>query len=124
MRGGEKTCWKTLRLQAPGDAGARAVSRSDRLAALYRFQNGEAPAGLVLVDPRHEAVVTDPADVDWTHFPLVDALEAVSRDEIARLRTLLSSPPSAAASSRPATPPLGLVWGVDLLSPRAPSTEA
>lgn len=87
MDSGSKACWKTVRLVTPA---SDVMSRPARLAALYRFQNGEAPADLRIFDPQRQAVVTDPGDVDWTSFPVVDALEAVSREELQRLRSLLA----------------------------------
>ena len=140
MRCGEKALWKTILLQAPGEAASGAcgtngaaaatapnMSRAERLAALYRFQNGEAPPGGHFYDPQHQAEVTDPGQIDWTHFPMIDALEAVTRDELQRLRSLLHAEATfvSASASAPAsapTPPNGLVWGVDLR--RAPFTEA
>jgi hypothetical protein len=89
MRSGGKACWKTILLETPGGGGDAELSRPERLAALYRFQNGEAPVDVRLIDPHRQAVVTDPGDIDWTHFPVVDALEAVTRDELNRLRSLL-----------------------------------
>jgi hypothetical protein len=115
MLSGGKACWKTILLEGPGPA-VNGPRGADRLAALYRFQNGEAPAGLRFVDPRRQAAVTDPAEIDWTHFPVLDALEAVTRDELHRLRALLSP-------EHTPTPPNGMVWGVDLRR-AAPPTDA
>jgi hypothetical protein len=125
MRSGDKALWKSMLLRAPGEAASADVPRAERLAALYRFQNGEAPAGRHFYDPDLKAVVTDPGQVDWTAFPVIDALEAVTRDELHRLRALLRAEPGRAElGSKPATPtpPNGLVWGVDLRC--APTTEA
>lgn len=108
MRSGGKACWKTILFEGGGAHVGGELSRPERLAALYRFQNGEAPGDVRLVDPQRKAVVTDPAEIDWTHFPVVDALEAVTREELHRLRSLLH------AEQHPPTPPQGLVWGVDL----------
>jgi len=121
MRSGDKALWKSMLLQAPGEAVSMDVSRTERLAALYRFQNGEAPAGRHFYDPDLKAVVTDPGQVDWTAFPVIDALEAVTRDELQRLRSLLRAEPASVGTATP-TPPNGLVWGVDLRC--APTTEA
>jgi len=123
MRSGGKACWKTILLEGPGQ-GAEEPHRQVRLAALYRFQNGEAPAGLRFVDPSRAAAVTDPAEIDWTHFPVLDALEAVTRDELRRLRALLSAEATPTPSPAPAfTPSPPVAWGVD---PRraAPPTDA
>lgn len=88
VRGG-KACWRTILLEAQRSGSERELSRHERLAALYRFQNGEAPVDVRLIDPQRQAEVTDPGEIDWTHFPVVDALEAVTRDELNRLRSLL-----------------------------------
>ncbi|APR87750.1 hypothetical protein A7982_13099 [Minicystis rosea] len=101
---------------------------------LYRFQNGEEPRDVRLVDPLREVVVTDPGEIDWTHFPVIDALEAVTRDELRQLRSLLQADglhtdglhtdglrADAAPSPAPPTPPFGISWGLELL--RAPLQE-
>jgi hypothetical protein len=94
MNGGGKTWWKAIQVHDPG--GGRALEASERLAALYRFQNGEVLAGYRFTaglrsmgEPPLAAVVTDPADVDWEAFPILAALEAVTCDELRRLRALL-----------------------------------
>lgn len=125
MRGGEKTCWRAIQLEAPTTSvGELSPSRQERLAALYRFQNGQQPTDVRFVHVGEHASgtreVTDPAQIDWTHFPVIDAMEAVTRDELRRLRSLLraDAPSEAGAASAPGglspTPPNGLVWGVDL----------
>lgn len=116
--GGEKACWKTVLLEAPetSPSALPELSRHERLAALYRFQNGQPLADLRLVDPARRAELTDPAQIDWTHFPVVDALEAVTRDELRRLRSLLRA--EASSAGRAPTPPNGMVWGVDLRNPQ------
>jgi hypothetical protein len=121
MRGGEKTCWRSIRFEAHGERASEPwPSRQERLAALYRFQMGQALSDVRLVDAGGTREVTDPAQIDWTHFPVLDALEAVTRDELHRLRSLLrtdtvSAPAGQAAqASASLTPPNGLVWGVDL----------
>lgn len=94
MRSGSKACWRNIRLEdAGGGEGVERVERSrhELLAALYRFQNGEALTDLRLVDPHAREVVTDPAQIDWAQFPELSALEAVTRDELHRLRALLAS---------------------------------
>ena len=123
MRSGDKAPWKTMLLQTPGAARVACsdVPRAERLAALYRFQNGEASAGRRFYDPDLQAEVTDPGQVDWTHFPVIDALEAVTRDELQRLRSLLRADAVSGPGPTP-TPPNGLVWGIDLRC--APSAEA
>lgn len=113
MRSGGKACWKTILLETPGGGGDVELSRPERLAALYRFQNGEAMADVRLIDPNRQAEVTDPGEIDWTHFPVVDAIEAVTRDELKRLRSLLHADRHPAEPAPP-TPPHGLVWGLDL----------
>jgi hypothetical protein len=120
------TSWRSIeaRPTEPGEGdGATGVSRSRWLAALHRLQNGEALGGLQLVDSAC-APVTDPASVDWTGFPVLEALEAVSRDELRRLRSLLDETPlpcTTPVREDGFTPPGGLVWGLDLR--RAPSSE-
>ncbi|MFT3765584.1 MAG: hypothetical protein QM820_08730 [Minicystis sp.] len=113
MRSGGKACWRTILLETPHDGGAGELSRPERLAALYRFQNGESPRDLRLVDPQRQAVVTDPAEIDWTSFPVIDALEAVTRDELQRLRSLLRAE-AGPSPARPPTPPFGMSFGIDL----------
>lgn len=124
MHRGDKALWKTMLLETPGPGASGDVSRAERLAALYRFQNGEAPSGRHFYDPALQSEVTDPGQVDWTHFPVIDALEAVTRDELQRLRALLRADAVATPGGEPArpTPPHGLVWGLDLRV--APATEA
>ena len=99
MSGGTRTNWRALRVVG------LTAGRSERLAALYRFQNGEASPDLALafVDGANEVFVTDPAEVDWSGFPLIDALEAVAADEIRRLRNLFGAggPASVRRVSRP-----------------------
>jgi hypothetical protein len=137
MHGGGTAGWKTVlfesaRLEpsvpgksAPAPSGLSRLtelSRPERLALLYRFQNGEAPLELRLVDPVREAVITAPAEIDWSHFPVLEALEAVTRDELHRLRTLLR-----ADTTPTPTPTSGLLWGVDLRQgslPGGPISEA
>lgn len=95
MRSGGKACWRTIQLEIAGGELPGDLSRAERLAALYRFQNGEAPPELRLFDPHAREVVTDPAQIDWAQFPLVSALEAVGHDELSRLRALLRADSSA-----------------------------
>lgn len=112
MRSGGKACWRTLLLESPGD-GEGTLSRHERLAVLYRFQNGETPRHVRLVDPQRKAVVTDPAEIDWTHFPVLDALEAVTRDELRQLRCLLHTD-GTPSPAPPPTPPFGMSWGIEI----------
>src|SRR5215218_1223044 len=58
MNGGPLTHWKAIRVEG-------AAGRAARLASLYRFQNGDLPDGVELVDEEHDAVVTDPDAIDW-----------------------------------------------------------
>jgi len=102
MRSGGKACWKSVLLQTNGDG-----ADGERLAALYRFQSGQPSPDVRIIDPWRQSEVTDPADVDWTNFPVVDALEAVTRDELHRLRSLLR------ADAPPAVPD-GLGWGFEV----------
>ena len=122
MRSPGKACWRTIVFQTAEGERCCALPRPEQLAALYRFQNGEALVGVQPVDPRCGALLGDPAEIDWTGFPVVDALEAVMSDELSRLRSLLHT------DAAP-TPRHGLVWGVDLRgapdsTPLPPSSEA
>lgn len=115
MRRGGKPSWKILLLRPTSASGCGELSRSEWLAALYRFQNAEAPSDLCVVDPMRDVVVTDAAEVDWTHFPVVEALEAITYDELRRLRSLLSTDcASPAPVSAFPTLPNGLVWPIGL----------
>ena len=113
IRGG-KTCWKAIhvrrQLQGPGVGRdeLRALDAAERLAALYRFQNGD-------VSPDHGFVsrgveVTDPGDVDWETFPILAALEAVTRDELCRLRRILRSDPANRVDEEPPAPTSSGTW--------------
>ncbi len=89
MQGAGKTSWKRLSVHG--------ADRGERLAALYRFQNREAcldhaPA-LIVADQDGDAarLINDPADVDWSGFPVIQAIEAVTHEELCRLRSLLSA---------------------------------
>ena len=107
-----RTHWKALQVFGPGLGGPelRKLDATERLVALYRFQNGEAPAEQCFFVPVDEAPgsargrsklgdapkllrngVTDPADVDWENFPVLAALEAVTCDELRRFRGLLNA---------------------------------
>ncbi len=88
MNGGGKTSWKKVQVHSTGRGELRAEGR---LAALYRFQNGEPQAALCFIDGPRDARVTDPAEIDWSAFPLIHALEAVTHEELSRLRSLLES---------------------------------
>lgn len=90
MNCGGKTCWKSIHVEGPSGGGA--LDATERLAALYRFQNGERTGDLRFVRGGLDGQVTDPAEVDWDTFPVLAALEAVTRDEIRRLRTLGAEP--------------------------------
>jgi hypothetical protein len=124
MTHGGKTCWKALRVRGPTGAGRsdrHELHGSERLVALYRFQNGEgadhAFGCSIGGDGRREVVVTDPGQVDWDSFPLVAALEAVTHDELSRLRSLLRSPSSHdvdAGGSAPQTRVPDGSWGLGI----------
>jgi hypothetical protein len=95
----------------------------ERLAALYRFQNGERwpdHCPLLLIDAG-DAELTDPAQIDWENFPVLAALEAVTRDELRRLRRLLRTDSAAMTTSsnasgslydEPTPPSHGTAWGL------------
>ncbi len=117
MSRGGQTRWKAVRVFAPGGGHGereRELGAAERLAALYRFQSGDAAADqrfVVGVEASREAPLTDPAEVDWSGFPVLAALEAVTHDELRRLRRLLRSdwialnPVPPGPPSRPATVP-------------------
>ena len=115
-----KTSWKAIRVRRPGAVDLlRDVDAAERLAALYRFQNGDAGSDHAFLrsSPEHaEAHVTDPAEVDWETFPVLAALEAVTRDELRRLRRLLRA--DAANLWDEPTPPHGSGLGGEV-EPRA-----
>jgi hypothetical protein len=110
MNGRAKTCWRAIEARPTGSDDCVGVPRGLRLAALYRLQNGEALGGLRLVDPVRAVPMTDPADIDWTGFPVLEALEAVARDELRLLRNLLDETPPAHPVERPRED----MWGIDL----------
>ena len=116
MNRGGKTCWKAIQVQ--GKSGGRPLDAVERLAALYRFQTGEGSTDLRFVrgGPLAKAEVTDPADVDWDAFPVLAALEAVTWDELRRLRSLLRSDGVGTLADEP-TPQ---AWGLDLGKPVSP----
>jgi hypothetical protein len=86
MNGGGKTSWKKVQVHGSGRGELRA---EERLAALYRFQNREPQADLCFIDAPRDARVADPAEIDWSSFPLIHALEAVTHEELRLLRSLL-----------------------------------
>jgi hypothetical protein len=108
MNRGGKTIWKAIRVRGPGDAGE--LVAAERLAALYHFQNGERAPGHCFIDALREAEVTDPAEVDWSSFPVLAALEAVTCDELRRLRLLLRG----SAADAQAAPSRSSAWGLDV----------
>ena len=96
IRGG-KTSWRTLSVQRTGEGQAGHLDGAERLAALYRFQNGDVGgdhAFISLGEGRARVEVDSPADVDWDTFPVLAALEAVTRDELRRLRHVLRADPA------------------------------
>jgi hypothetical protein len=90
MTRGGKTCWKAIRVLGAGAEGRRELIAAERLAALYRFQNGDASPGHRFLDGHREAELHHPDQVDWATFPVLAALEAVTYDELRRLRMLLT----------------------------------
>jgi hypothetical protein len=120
-----KICWKAIRVQGPG-AGRdelRELTASERLAALYRFQNGEVSADHCFVSAAG-VEVTGPGDVDWDTFPVLAALEAVSRDELRRLRHILRSDPANLVDEEPAPPTSSGTWALPGFGKPATSREA
>jgi hypothetical protein len=125
MSRGGKACWKAIRVYGPhgpgGAHGLRELGATERLVALYRFHSGERPTDhRFLLEGGREPDLTDAAAVDWEAFPMLAALEAVSCDELGRLRRLLrtdwiaASPVPPAPASRPiADEPAR--WGFDLV---------
>jgi len=122
--------WKAVRVLGTGastDAAQPAqLVGNERLAALYRFQSaGRSPGHrFYAADVKRETEIVEPDQVDWSGFPVIAALEAVTYDELRRLRMLLTesgeyeTPKARAqATAHPPTPPhgiAGLVGGVDL----------
>jgi hypothetical protein len=95
-----------IQVRAAGGLRTGDLPRHERLAALYRFHNGEAPAEVRFFAV--DTALTDPDAIDWTTFPMLDALEAVTRDELARLRALV--PEGAPPPSRRGVSAWGLGW--------------
>jgi len=104
---------------SPRAHGCPELAGAERLAALYRLQTGEPGAvdGFAyFVHGRCDAPVTDPGQVDWDRFPVLAALEAVTTDELRRLREILADsdddttvPPYSRVQEK--TPPCGLELG-------------
>ena len=86
--------WKAVRVLAAGPSpDASPQAGPERLAALYRFQSvGRSPghAFFVTADGKRDLEIDRPDQVDWTGFPVIAALEAVTYDELRRLRLLLT----------------------------------
>jgi len=122
MRGG-KTCWKAIRVHGPGRHELRELEAAERLAALYRFQTGEVPADHCftrMVDGRSGVEVKDPAEIDWDTFPVLAALEAITRDELRRLRHILRAdndggPPP--IEEEPLAPTSSGTWALPVFGP-------
>jgi len=125
--------WKAVRVLGTGPSSdASPLAGPERLAALYRFQSvGRSPgaAFFVTADGKRDLEIDHPDQVDWTGFPVIAALEAVTYDELRRLRLLLTesgeyektSSSVQASASRPPTPPHGLALGADLRRGAIPS---
>jgi hypothetical protein len=111
IRGG-KTSWRALTVQRTGEGQGGHLDGSERLAALYRFQNGDAGGdhAFVLGEGRARVEVDSPADVDWDAFPVLAALEAVTRDELRRLRSILRSDPANRVDEDPPAPTSSGTW--------------
>jgi hypothetical protein len=98
MSRGGKSSWKTLRVHGSDRS---ELGASERLAALYRFQNRETLADVRFVDEAEQATITDPEQIDWATFPVILALEAVTREELQRLHSLFH--PDAQLGRAPST---------------------
>jgi hypothetical protein len=112
IRGG-KTSWRGLEVRRTGEGQVGHLDGGERLAALYRFQNGEAVGDHVFVasgEGRARVEVKNPADVEWDTFPVLAALEAVTRDELRRLRRLLRSDPANHVEEDPPAPTSSGTW--------------
>jgi hypothetical protein len=110
IRGG-KTSWRGLTVHRTGEGQEGLLDGSERLAALYRFQNGDAGDHAVVVgEGRARVEVTSPADVDWDAFHVLAALEAVTRDELRRLRRILRSDPANHVDEDPPAPTSSGTW--------------
>jgi hypothetical protein len=124
IRGG-KPSWRTIRVQGPAASRdeLRELDTSERLAALYRLQIGQAPSDhcfFTLVDGQRRATVGDPADVDWDMFPVLAALEAVTRDELRRLRHILRADPANLVDEDPPAPTSSGTWALPAFDGSAP----
>jgi hypothetical protein len=112
IRGG-KTGWRTLTVQRTGEGQVGHLDGGERLAALYRFQNGDAGGDHAFLAPgegRARIEVKSAADVDWDAFPVLAALEAVTRDELCRLRRILRSDPANLVDEDPPAPTSSGTW--------------
>jgi hypothetical protein len=104
MTGRRKPSWKLIQVCGATTRGGelRRLEGAERLVALYRFLNGEPSEDQLsapVVDGRHE-LVGAPGSVDWDGFPVLAALEAVTSDELRRLRGLLAADPTYARLER------------------------
>lgn len=116
MTRGGKTCWKAIRVHGPGRDELRELEAAERLAALYRFQTGEVPADHCFT--RGGLEIRDPAEIDWETFPVLAALEAVTRDELRRLRRILRADNDGglpASDEEPIAPTTSGTWALPVL---------
>jgi hypothetical protein len=114
IRGG-KTGWRALEVLRTGPGQVGELDAGERLAALYRFQNGVADddhAFIAITEGRSRVEVKSPADVDWDAFPVLAALEAVTRDELRRLRRILRSDPANNVDEDPPAPTTSGTWAL------------
>jgi hypothetical protein len=105
-----KTSWKCVQVYAdagsdeersssipPGWAGGAEdldkLDTTERLVALYHLQNGERTGARFyrFLDDGRSDSIREPEEIDWEGFPVLAALEAITYDELRRLRGLLRS---------------------------------
>ena len=67
-----KTPWGSIDVHA----GERVFVGRERLASLVRLLRNEAPAGVSFRDAVSGAAVTDATEVNWSQFPLQEAMDA------------------------------------------------
>ena len=65
--------WTAIKVYLQGDECPR--GSNTRLVTLLQWLRNEAPEQLIVTDPAGQPIV-DPMHVDWTQFPLTDAVEA------------------------------------------------
>ncbi len=103
-----QTSWRAVHVCGhDGASQLRQLSGTARLVALYRLQTGEAGRELCFTRPGEDGPVLGAPDVEWDGFPMIAALEAVTFDELRRLRGLLGAEVTSQASPGPEATILG-----------------